>query len=414
MITCVTTGLCCGIVCGVACVFFAWLTTLCDDLFHSHDWLIFLLPVTGFVVVYLYDDFRRSDELSMNALYKHMREGKPLSIWIAPLVALSTCLSYLTGGSVGRVGSALQIGGGLAVFMGRKLPFLKKLSPSPELLLACGVAAGFSGILNSPLAGALFGVEVMALRGKQVLYVIPALISSFLTWGISIAFPVKYIDFHTSLSEEIFRGGGVPEDAQIIGKVLLVAVAAMLVARLYCGFRKITVKGFNLVGNKYLRVICGTVMVIALTQILGHTNANGIGFTYVDSALDGHSAMLAFLWKLMLTAFTLGCGIRGGEIAPVIFIGATSCFAVGTFIDLDPTVAAAVGIVGALSSVTNCPIAIFVYGLESICCSLEMAMYFLIAICVSYFLSGDGGLYSEQKITKRFFHISRWRDTVKL
>ena len=103
----------------------------------------------------------------------------------------------------------------------------------------------------------------------------------------------------------------------------------------------------------------------------------------------------------MLTSFTLGCGIRGGEIAPTIFIGATGCFAAGYLIGLDPALAAALGIVGALASVTNCPIAIFLYGLEAISLSPEMALYFFITACMAHFLSGTGGIYSEQRAEKQ-------------
>ena len=393
IITYILTGVCCGVVCGGAAVFFSWLTTLCDSVFHSHEKLIFLLPLAGIAVVYLYDDFRKEDDLTMNALYRHMQDGKPLSFWLAPMIAISTCLAYLTGGSVGRVGSALQIGGCLAVLIGKKIALLRRFAPAPELLLACGIAAGFSGILNAPVAGAVFGVEVLVLSHRKWVYLVPTLIATWITWGIAHAVGVRYIDFHDLTTATI--------STTVLLKALAIAFAAMLIGRLYCFVRKITVKGFEALNNKYLRVITGTVLVIALTQILGHTNCNGIGFSYVDAALDGHSATLAFLWKLMLTAFTLGCGIRGGEIAPTIFIGATGCFAAGHLIGLDPALAAALGIVGALASVTNCPVAIFLYGLEAISLSPEMALYFFITACMAHFLSGTGGIYSEQRTEKQ-------------
>jgi len=393
IITYILTGVCCGIVCGGAAVFFSWLTTMCDNVFHTHEKLIFLLPLAGIAVVFLYDDFRKEDDLTMNALYRYMQDGKPVSFWLAPMIAISTCFAYLAGGSVGRVGSALQIGGCLAVLIGKKFALLRRFAPAPELLLACGIAAGFCGILNAPVAGAVFGVEVLILSYKKWILIVPTLISSFITWGIAHAVGIYYVDFHDLITVSI--------SVTVVLKALVVAFAAMLIGRLYCFVREITVKGFEALNNKYLRVITGTVLVIALTQILGHTNCNGIGFSYVDAALDGHSATLAFLWKLMLTAFTLGCGIRGGEIAPTIFIGATGCFAAGYLISLDPALAAALGIVGALASVTNCPIAIFLYGLEAISLSPEMALYFFITACMAHFLSGTGSIYSEQRAEKQ-------------
>ena len=410
----ILTGVCCGIVCGGACVFFSWLTMGCDEVFHDHDRLLFALPLAGILVVLLYDEYRKGDDLCLDALFRHMRGERKLSYWIAPLIAVSTCLAYLTGGSVGRVGSALQIGGGLAVIIGEKFAPLRRLMPPAELLLACGIAAGFTGILNTPLAGAVFGVEVLVLQYRKWVYVIPTLMTAFITWGIARAADVSYIDFHGHFTGGETEAGSqsAAEAAQhlattgittgVLLKVVAIAFAAMLIGRLYCFVRKITTKGFEAVGNKYLRVITGTILVIALTQILGHTNCNGIGFSYVEETLDGHSAMLAFLWKLMLTAFTLGCGIRGGEIAPTIFIGATGCFSAGCLIGLDPSLAAAVGIVGALASVTNCPIAVFIYGLEAICLSGEMALYFAAAACMAHFLSGSGGLYGEQHAERQF------------
>lgn len=409
----ILTGVCCGIVCGGACVFFSWLTMVCDEIFHAHDKLIFLLPAAGILIVYLYDDFRKEDELSMNALFLHMRGEGTVSAWLSPMIALSTCLAYLTGGSVGRVGSALQIGGGLAVLLGRRFSLLKRFAPPAELLLSCGIAAGFTGILNAPFAGALFGVEVLVLQYRKWVYVVPTLMTSFITWGIARVAGLPYIDFHGHFTGGETEAGSLSAaqaslhlqatgmSAGVLMRVAVIALVAVLIGRLYCFVRKITTAGFDAVGSKYLRVICGSVLVIALTQILGHTNCNGIGFAYVDQVLDGHSAMLAFLWKLMLTAFTLGCGIRGGEIAPTIFIGATGCFSAGCLIGLDPALAAAVGIVGALASVTNCPLAIWIYGLEAICLSGEMALYFAAAACAAHFLSGPGGLYSQQHAEKQ-------------
>ena len=373
-ITYILTGVSCGIVCGGAAVFFSWLTTMCDSVFHAHEKLIFLLPIAGIAVVLLYDEFRKEDDLTMDALYRHMRDGRPLSFWLAPMIAVSTCLAYLTGGSV-------------------EFALLRRFAPAPELLLACGIAAGFCGILNAPVAGAVFGVEVLVLSYRKWIYIFPALITSFITWGIARAAGIYYVDFHDLTTATV--------STTVVLKVFVIAFAAMLIGRMYCFVRKITVKGFEALNNRYLRVIAGTVLVIALTQILGHTNCNGIGFSYVDAALDGHSATLAFLWKLMLTAFTLGCGIRGGEIAPTLFIGATGCFAAGHLIGLDPALAAAIGIVGALASVTNCPAAIFLYGLEAISLSPGMALYFFISACMAHFLSGTGGIYSEQRAEKQ-------------
>ena len=414
----ILTGACCGIAAGSACVLFAWLTGFCDDTFRAHDRLLFILPAAGLLIAALYQWKEKEGELSMNGLFRTARGEETASIWIVPLIALSTCLAYLFGGSVGRVGSAMQIGGGLSMWLGSRMQSPDEGDPEAaapqkppvdmQLFFACGIACGFTGILNAPLAGAVFGVELLVLKGRQWIYLLPTLIASFITWGISRLAGDIYVDFHHPLTGGVTEPGTTSDigaavslvqtglNGEVLLKVAVISVAAMLAGRIYYLSRRFTAAGFDRIANPWIRVLVGTGLVICVTLLIGNTDQNGIGFDYVDLALDGRSAMLAFLWKLVLTVLTLGCGIRGGEIAPTIFIGATSCFAAGCLIGLDPSLAASLGIVGALASVTNCPIAIWIYGLEAICLSPEMALYFGMAVCAAHFLSGTGGLYAEQ------------------
>lgn len=443
-------GLICGIVCGGAGVLFAWATTLCDKTFHANDWLIFLLPAAGIVVVLLYDKFRAGEDLCTDALFRYLhgdavlnhgsRETNPgsdkVSIWLAPLIFISTNLAYLFGGSVGRVGSALQLGGTLGIyatgwiggdvavngvdsdaFVGKLTYGIFTKPGMRHVPLACGMAAGFCAILNAPVAGAFFGVEVLILSGSELIAIIPAAIASFITWGIAKLAQVPYTDFHFEITGGITRAGSTSDHAamaslsetglavEVLLKVAVVALAATLAGRMFCYGRTVTTKGFGLIQNKYIRVIVGAGLVIAITLIAGVSTYNGIGFDYVDGVMDGRSAMFAFAWKLALTLFTLGCGIRGGEIAPTIFIGATSCFALGCLIGLDPTLAAAMGFVGALASVTNCPISIGILGLEAICCSGEALIYFAITAIIAHLFSGTYGLYHEQTSHRQILKI---------
>lgn len=403
-------GLICGIICGGAGVLFAWATTLCDRTFHSNSWLIFLLPAAGIVVALLYDKFREGEDLCTDALFRYLHgDSDKVSIWLAPLIFISTSLAYLFGGSVGRVGSALQLGGTLGIYATNRIGesiFTK--SGMRHVPLACGMAAGFCAILNAPVSGAIFGVEVLILSGSELIAIIPAVLASFTTWGIAKLAQVPYIDFHFDITGGLTNAGSTSDSAamaalsetglniEVLIKVALVAFATTLVGRMFCYGRTFTTKGFELIRNKFVRVLVGTGLVIALTLITGESSYNGIGFDYVDAAMGGESAMFAFAWKLVLTLLTLGCGIRGGEIAPTIFIGATSCFALGCLIGLDPTLAAAMGFVGALASVTNCPISIGILGLEAICCNGESLIYFAVTAIIAHLFSGTYGLYHEQ------------------
>ena len=413
----ILTGAGCGIAAGSACVFFAWLTSLCDKSFHDHERMLYLLPAAGLLVVTLYHWREREGELSLNGLFRAARGEEEASLWLVPLIALSTCLAYLFGGSVGRVGSALQIGGGLTLWLGSRINRPGGLDP--QMLFACGIACGFTGILNAPLAGAVFGAEVLILKGKEWICLLPTAISSFITWGISRLAGVSYVDFHHVLTGGLTEAGSTSDieaaaslvhtglTGQVLLKVAIISLAAMLAGRIFCLARRLTTRAFDYISNPWIRVLVGTAFVIGLTLLIGNTDQNGIGFVYVDHVLDGRSAMLAFLWKLALTTLTLGCGIRGGEIAPTIFIGATGAFAAGCLIGLDPALAAAVGIAGTLASVTNCPIASWIYGMEAISAGPEMALYFGIAVITAHFLSGTGGLYAEQPAETQWLKPAR-------
>ncbi|MCQ2545371.1 MAG: chloride channel protein, partial [Clostridia bacterium] len=338
-------GLICGVACGAACVLFAWVTTLCDRTFHADDWLLFVLPAAGVLVVLLYDKFRAGEDLCTDALFRCLH-GDPVlnkssvsrkanlgsnqvSLWLAPLIFISTSLAYLFGGSVGRVGSALQIGGTLGIYSTGWIG----ASGDPahddragiftqpgmrHVPLACGMATGFCAILNAPVAGAIFGVEVLILSGSELIAIIPSAIASFMTWGIAHLARISYVDFHFELTGGITDAGSTSDSvamaalketglaSEVLIKVIIVALGATLIGRMFCygrtitakGFEQIRIKGFSDVANKIVRVLVGTGLVLTLTLIAGVSHYNGIGFNYVDATMGGESAMLAFLWKL--------------------------------------------------------------------------------------------------------------------
>ena len=409
-----------GLLGGGACVLFYACTQICDQTRLGQPALLYLLPATGLLIVFLYDGLLGDKDLSTGALFRLVQENKPVSPWIAPLIFLSTCLAYLTGGSVGRAGSALQIGGGIGAWTGSRLDGRRE-DTQPDsredtrpdgdpayarrnrLLITCGMSAGFTAILNTPLAGAVFGIEVLVLSRQSWGQLLPALISSYLTWGIAAGFEaltsggamagfdLSYTDF--SVPAELFSTLS-PVD---YGKLALLTLLSTLAARLYCYSRRSVAWSMQrFIKNPYLRVLTGAFLVILITRAIGTMDCNGVGFSYVAGALAGSCAPLSFLWKLLLTIVTLGCGIRGGEIAPNIFIGATFGCALAPLFGLDPCIGAAACLVCVLSSATNCTIAIFIYGCEAICFSPAAALVFLIASVIAHIFSGEMGIYREQ------------------
>ena len=270
------------------------------------------------------------------------------------------------------------------------------------------MSAAFTAILHAPLAGAVFGLEVLMLTKKSWQYLLPALISSFLTWGIAAGcctlFGLTYTDF------TVPAGHFTALHASDCAKLALLALAATLVARLYCYSRRLAAWGLaRLLENPYLRVLAGAIAVVLITKLIGTTEYNGVGFSYAASALAGDTNTFAFFWKLVLTILTLGCGIRGGEIAPNIFIGATFGCMAGSILGMDACLCAAVCLVCVLSSVTNCTLAIFLYGCEALCHHPAAVLIFAGASLTAHLFSGEISIYREQLSDRIPGKLRFWR-----
>lgn len=396
-----------GIVCGCACLIFCLATSAADHIGHSLNYLIFLLPAAGFFIVFLYDKLCSRHTLDTNSIYRYLKHGDAISVWQAPLIFISTCLAYLFGGSVGRAGSALQIGSGLAYMTGSAMKGSAIIgTPRPDLLMACGMSAAFTAIFNTPFAGAVFGVEMLILSKSNLSLILPSAISSFVTFGIARLVHIPYTDIHTDFGS---ASGAAPLrlDFPTLWRVLLIAVCASFLGHMFCLSRRYTTMWFRrLLKNPFARVAAGSLMVIAITLLIGHTECNGLGYGIAGEAIDGSTRPLNFLFKFILTLITLGCGIRGGEISPNIFIGATFGCAAAPYIGLNPCLAASVGMLATLSTVTNATIAVFIMGLELISFTPAAAAYFALTCIITHIFSGTLCLYTEQDTHKAFMKIN--------
>ncbi len=438
-----------GILAGLVCVLFCIATQFADNFWNANQHLIFFLPLTGVVVVFMYDKMRpnEAENLTIESLFSFANGDGAMGTTLAPRIFISNFLTYLTGGSVGRVGPSLQIGGVVSAASGvmlvrasqsiRKRFFKRqeakaetngmhdylrptadardaddsKSDPATEngkrhggsanlqpygfcdLFIACGFSAGFTAILNSPLAGAVFGFEVLVRLPQR--YMIPCFLSSFGTWTIALILDIPY----RSLKME---DGAFALDIETLWKIAFIAIASTLLFRLYLLSRQAIahVLAF-LFRNPYICALAGTSVVLLGTVWLGNGSFNGIGFSAVARAVNGDAEPFDFLWKLLLTCFTLGAGIRGGEIGPVIFIGATFGCAAGTIVGIDPGLAAAVSLVGMLGSATNTSIAVFIFGCESLSRSPSAILCFAISAAIAHVFSGRSGIFPGQPVERQ-------------
>lgn len=352
---------------------------------EAHGWILYLLPLAGLVIVWAYHVTGMSDDKGTEYIIGAVREGRILRIRTAPLIFLSTVLTHLTGGSAGREGAALQLGGSMSNYIGRLLHLNEK---DDRIITMCGMAAGFSALFGTPLAAAIMAMEVVSVGVMYYSAIVPCVLSALIAQEVAMAMGVGPTAFTVSVVPEL----GPLVLVQLVGLGILCA----LVAILFCGIMHLVPKGYEkLTKNPYVRVLLGGVIVVLLSLLLGR-DYNGAGVGVIQSAFAGEARPEAFLLKIVFTALTLAAGFKGGEIVPAFFCGATfGCF-YGALLGLPASFAAAAGLVSVFCGVTNCP-------LTSILLSYELfggkgLPLYALCCAVSYMLSGYSGLYHAQKI----------------
>lgn len=353
---------------------------------QEHAWIIWLLPAAGLVTLLLYRLARVSFETGTNLIIRSVTTNEHIPILLAPLIAAGTLLSHLFGASVGREGAALQLGGSIGHNFGELLRFDED---DVRVLSMCGMAACFSAMFGTPLAAALFVLEVICVGRIYYGAFLPCVLASYaaaLVSGWLGGEPMQYA----------IKGGIPPFRPETAARAAALGALCAAAAILLCAaFHKMGRWAEKLVKNPYLRIAAGGLLMAVLAEGFGLWDYAGAGAHMIEKAVNGQAAPWTFLLKLALTALCVGVGFRGGEIVPTLFIGATFGCAVGPLLGLDPGFAAAVGMTALFCGVVNCPIATLFLAAEMF--STSDLSLFAMAIAVSFVLSGYFGLYSSQK-----------------
>ncbi len=352
---------------------------------ESHGWPVFLLPAAGVIIVAAYYVTGMSDDKGTEYIIGAVREGRILRIRTAPLIFFGTVLTHFAGGSAGREGAALQLGGSMSNFIGRLLRLDEK---DDRIITMCGMAAGFSALFGTPLAAAIMAMEVVSVGVMYYSAIVPCVLSALIAQQVALMLGV---------APTAFRVEGVPELSPVV-LVQLVGLGILfaLVAILFCAVMHTAPKFYErLTGNPYLRAAVGGALVLGLSLLLGR-QYGGAGVSVIQDALNGQARPEAFVIKMLLTGLTLAAGFKGGEIVPAFFCGATfGCF-YGSLMGLPASFAAAAGLVSVFCGVTNCPLTSILLAYE-LFGGKGLPLYAL-TIAVSYMLSGYSGLYHAQKI----------------
>lgn len=373
-----------GIVLGVVGAYFARSIAFVTALRGAHPWILYLLPFIGLLIVFLYKFEKQGG--GTNLVLESVQEGKTIPFRMAPMIFIATVLTHLGGGSAGREGAALQLGGSIAQAIGK---LFRMNEQDGKIMIMCGMAAGFSALFGTPLAATVFAIEVVTVGVVHYSALVPCTVASLTAFEIA-----QFCGGHA----ERFTVTGIP--AFEITGALKIALLAFLCAALSIVFCK-TLHGAEhlykkYIKNPYIRIFAGGVLVVLLSKILGTTDYLGGGMDIVEEAVAGEVAAAAFLLKLLFTALSLGAGFKGGEIVPTLFVGATFGCLFGQTIGFSPSLCAACGMIALFSAVTNSPLASLVLGFELF--GFEGMPFYLIAIAIGYMESGYYGLYHSQNL----------------
>ena len=290
-----------GLVCGLVGSAFHLTVDFVTGFREQHRWLVFLLPLGGLAIAFIYRVSKTEGE-GTNNIIDSIHDGDKVPILLVPVIFAATAITHLFGGSAGREGAALQIGGGIGYRVGR---LLKLDDKDMRLVTLCGMSAVFAALFGTPLTATIFALEVISVGILYYSGLIPCLVASVTAYGVSLLFGIAPMRYSVALS---------PLELGLALRVCLLAVVCALVSIAFCvAMHKTEQFAAKKIKNIYLRAFIGGIIVIVLTLIVGNESYNGIGTDVIASALgEGKAPTWGFLWKIIFTAATIGFVFKGG------------------------------------------------------------------------------------------------------
>ena len=397
---------------------FLWLLDKATETRWNNLWLIYLLPVAGILISVLYKYLGKNSESGNNLIMDEIHKpGGGIPTRMAPLVLFSTIITHLLGGSAGREGTAVQMGGSIASLFSK---WFKLKHRDKRILLMCGMAAGFGSVFGTPIAGSIFALEVLAIGRIKYDALIPCLIASILADVTCAAYGIHHTQYSITFIRNTQWLPHISFDFYLLFKVIVAGVAFGLTGYLFAEISHI-IKDTS---NKFIRIkwfipAVGGVAVIAISYALGTFDYLGLGVvnpqggvSIVSAFAPGGSDTWSWFWKLLLTAITLSTGFKGGEVTPLFFIGATLgntlAMVSGSPVDLF----AGLGFIAVFAGATNTPLACTLMGVELF--GSNNVIYYAVACFTAYYFSGHTGIYGSQRMAVSKFHLNQsGSDTIK-
>jgi H+/Cl- antiporter ClcA len=392
---------------GSACAIFVWALEQVTHMRFDHPALLFLLPFAGVGISVLYNRWGRSVEsgnnLLLDAIQQHPTGDSAIIIprRMAPLILVSTIITHLFGGSAGREGTAVQLGGAIAATIGRVLRLGKT---EMRIMLLAGIAAGFGGVFGTPLAGTVFALEVLTGGSVNHQALIPCLLAALGSDWVARAWGVQHT--HYIITNSLPHDLGL--DWLLAGKVAIAALAFGLTSTLFAELTHAINRAYKRwITTPYLRPFLGGLGVIALVYLFGTRDYLGLGTSSPDP--QAVTILAAFrpqgvqnwswLLKLIFTALTLGSGFKGGEVTPLFFIGASLGQVLARLLAAPVDLFAGLGFVAVFAGATNTPLACTLMAIELF--GAQYTPYFALACFLAYWFSGHSSIYHAQRLPNK-------------
>lgn len=375
-----------GVVGGIVGSAFHFAVEAVTHLRTEHSFIIYFLPLSGVIIVALYKLFKKEKNCNTDTVLKAVRENRTLPFSIDFLIFVSTVLTHLCGGSAGREGAALQLGGGIASKIGAVFKIEKE---HVGTIIMCGMSSVFAALFGTPITACVFALEVSLVGFMCYSALLPCLGSSLIAYGISLLFSIEPVKFTLSTTPDL--------TLTTVGKAAVLSAICAGAGILFCVCLNLSHSFFHKqIKEPFIRAAIGGVIIILLTLIVGNYDYNGAGMDIVEKAINGEAVAYAFLLKIVFTAVTSSTGYRGGEIVPAFFIGSTLGCCAASLVGLPAGFGAALGLICLFCSTVNCPMASIVLGVELF--GTGGIIMFALASAVSYALANKFSLYSTQKI----------------
>jgi len=374
-----------GIFSGSASAFFLVSLEWVTQFRESHNWILWLLPMgglsIGLIYHYLGKDVVKGNNLLLEE-YENPQKSIPLKM--APMVLIGTLITHLFGGSAGREGTAVQMGGAIAdQFTG-----LFKLDASDrKTLIILGISAGFASVFGTPLAGALFALEILYFSTISLKSSILSFLVAYIAYFTVDFWQVKHTHYNIPVVPDIT----INTFAWVILAGVLFGLTSMLFSRTTHFWGRLFSK---MISYAPLRPFVGGIILAVAVFFIGTTKYIGLGIPTIVNAFSTTNASYDFLLKILFTGFTLGAGFKGGEVTPLFFIGATLGSALSLIVPLPIAFLAGLGFVAVFSGATHTPIACTIMGMELF--GIESGVYIGITCLIAYFSSGSIGIYHSQ------------------